>query len=109
MKRPTNWHQKLLDVGNGPVEVMLHMETGWVVSAVSDGWVGVHGVHAALVRTEQGAPRVWADRDAAMLELETLCPDCYGVDLPAPCATCEGTGRLGVAPERMLTNVNALD
>jgi hypothetical protein len=88
------WEPKLLYSPNGPVEVLLHMGTGWALSPVPNGWIAVHSITAVIVR-DGLLPRVWQDKTAAMVELEITCPDCYGVDLPAPCASCEGSGRLG--------------
>lgn len=103
-----SWQKKLLHSPSGPIEVLLHLATGWVLAPVPAGWIGTHSITGALIRETLTAPgptgapihvgtrpRVWEDRTAAMLELEHICPDCYGVDLPAPCETCEGSGRLG--------------
>lgn len=89
------WEPKLIHTPHGPAEVLLHMQTGWALSAVPNGWIAVHSITAVLVREEGGLlPRVWEDKAAAMVELELKCPDCYGLDLPAVCATCEGSGVL---------------
>lgn len=90
----SNWRPQILESDAGPVEVLLHLGTGWALAAVPHGWIALHNLTAIIVR-EGLLPRVWKDKTTAMLELERLCPDCYGVDLPAPCATCEGTGELG--------------
>lgn len=99
-----SWQRKLLYTPSGPIEVFLHLGTGWVLSPVVEGWIATHSITAAIVRgTETGArvfgcerPRVFADKTEAMLELERLCPDCYAVDwVKAPCESCEGTGKLG--------------
>jgi hypothetical protein len=85
----------LLDMPEGPIEVFLDLQTGWVVFDANDGtWIASHAVTAVVVRDDAGKPRRWENRASAMLELERLCPDCYAIELPAPCATCEGTGEL---------------
>lgn len=87
------WQKKLITTDSGPVDVWLHLDTGWMLAPVPNGWIGTHRITGALIR-DGSKPRIWADRTEAMLELEHICPDCYGLDLSAPCTTCDGTGKL---------------
>lgn len=90
------WRPILLYAPSGDVEVLLHHPTGWVVSPVLHGWCGVHSLTAVMYRDDFGRPRLFESREAAQLELESVCPDCYGAECQsAPCEACGGTGRLG--------------
>ena len=114
------WVVKLLPMPSGynaaksvDVEVLLHRELNWVVLKLDavEGWGAMHALTGDVVTTDSldpiggdvvtrgGRVRVWATASEAMRALEHICPDCYGsvgeiMARLAPCAACDGTGRL---------------